>query len=169
MGVFQSFAMLGATGRGYQKSARKLQRAQANARIQSALRQIEFRKQEEPREQAGLKASAFARGIGKSTIADQDKTRLTNIQKWKMDAANSQYHLALRYKQYLKKKQKFDRLNTYAALADSIVSVAFGAGGGAQGGDPYAQTWDGGNAGQAYSQGGSGIGNYTEDQWGSNI
>lgn len=130
MGLFQSIGDLANTG--FQKSRRRLERASANKAIADISAQQEFRKREDPREQAHLKQSAWARGLGKSSIADQDKERLTLMQGDRSAALDRAMHLAVRNKQYIKKKHKHEKVSMWLGLLDGIISLAAGAGGGSQ-------------------------------------
>ena len=133
MGVFQSIFNFGPQGSWYRKAKFKLERAQANKAIQDIMSQQKLRKTEDPREQAHMKQSLFGRGIGKSTIADQDTARLTGQQKARNDALTRSLHVATRYKQYLKKRQRYERKSVYAQMLDSLLSMVPLVGGGGQG------------------------------------
>jgi hypothetical protein len=128
MGLFQSIGDLANTG--FQKSRRRLERAQANKAISDVTRAQEFRKREDPREQAHLKQSAWARGLGKSSIEEQDRDRLTGMQKDRNDSLDSALHLAVLNKRYIKKKHKHEKVSMWLGLIDGIISLAAGAGGG---------------------------------------
>ena len=149
MGIFQGIYSIGPQGQKYRKSQSRLERAQINARIQGIQNQINFRKKEDPREHSQLKHSAWGRGLGKSSIAEQDKERLSSIQKIRNADLSSAMHVAVRMKQYLKKKRRHERNSAYLAVLDELVSMVpfFGGSGGqtpeasggltAQGGSAY--------------------------------
>ncbi len=131
MGLFQSIGDVANTS--YQKSRRKLERAAANKAIADVSAQQEFRKREDPREQAHLKQSAWARGLGKSSIAEQDKERLTLLQSDRMAGLERAMHMAKLNKKYIKKKHKHEKISMWLGVLDGIISLAAGAGGGGQG------------------------------------
>lgn len=154
MNIFSSIYSMGPQAQRMKKAKFRLERAAANKAIADINSQIELRKTEDPREQAYLKQGLFGRGIGKSTIAEQDTARLTGQQRARNEALQRALHVAARYKQYVKKKQRYERKSVYAQALDMIVSVAMTAGvsgsGGSQGtGAPT----------MSYS-GGGGIGDY---------
>lgn len=130
MGVFQSIYNIGPQGKRYRKAKFKLERAQANKAIADIQSQQELRKVEDPREQAHMKQTLFGRGLGKSTIAEQDTSRLTGQQAARNAALDRAMHAAVRYKQYIKKRQRYERKAVYAQMLDSLVSLAGGIGGG---------------------------------------
>lgn len=154
MGVFQSIYNIGPQGSRYRKAKFRLERAQANKAIQDIQSNIELRKTEDPREQAHMKQSLFGRGLGKSTIAEQDTSRLTAQQAARNAALDRALHVATRYKKYLKKRQRYERKAVYAQMLDSLVSLAggIGMGGGAAG--------IGGDAGGMSYSGSGGIGDF---------
>ena len=123
MGIIQSAGDVWGQGAKARKSKNKLLRAQANARIQAATRAAEFRAQEDPREQAHNKQTLFARGMGKSTIAEQDTARLSMIQSHRNASIASALHLAVRYRQYLDVMREYERRQAYAALADDVLNI----------------------------------------------
>ena len=156
MGVFQAVFALGGKGSGYRKAARKLERSQANARIEKLTRAINFRATEDPRERAHQNQTLFARGIGKSTIAESDKTRLATIQEMRNADLERDLDLARKYKKYINKKHSYENKAVYAAALDGILSIALGAGGGASavggGGGEYSYGQQGGgNQYESYS------------------
>lgn len=102
----------------------KAERAASHARIQGIEREMGFREKEDPREQAHLKQSIFARGLGKSSIHDQDRDRLLDIQRRRMEGLQSAHHVARRYDQYLRAKHKYQRKSQYAQYLDMAVEIA---------------------------------------------
>jgi hypothetical protein len=155
MGVFGSIFNLGPQGSRYRKAKFKLERAQANKAIQDIESQQRLRAVEDPREQAHMKQSMFARGLGKSTISDQDTSRLTGQQKARNEALTRSLHVATRYKQYLKKRQRYERKSVYSQMLDSLLSMVPLIGGGGQGN----QTALGDSSQMSYS-GSGGVGDY---------
>lgn len=161
MGIFQSIFAISSKGRRLGVHQRRLENAQADRAIADVDRQIANRAVEDPREQASLKQGLWGRGLGKSTIADQDTARLTGMQERRNASLADARKVAQYHKEYLKFKQKYDRESRYYALVDSIISVAAGAGGGAntsQGGG-FTDTGYGSNGGGGYNEF-SGYGDY---------
>lgn len=152
MGLFQTIGDLANTG--YQKSRRKLERAAANKAIADIRSQKEWRLKEDPREQAHLNQSLWGRGLGKSSIADQDKERLTFMQQNRMAGIERAEALAIKQKRYLKRKHKHEKISMWLGLLDGIISLAAGAGGGGQ------PQLGGANTGGGYEFGGAGDYNY---------
>lgn len=133
MGFFTSILNLTPKAQKYKKQQRSLERRQAWARIESVQRGIAFREKEDPREQAMLKQSAWGRGLGKSSIYDQDKERLSMVQGHRRAALDTEYDMAIRYRKLIKAKHKYERRSQYMEMLDSILSIAAGAGGGGGG------------------------------------
>jgi hypothetical protein len=158
MNIFSSIYSMGPQAQRMKKKKFKLERAAANKTIADIGSQQTLRKTEDPREQAHLMQSMFARGLGKSTIRDQDTARLTGQQEARNAALKRAMHVAVRYKQYLKKKQRYERKSVYAQALDTIVSAAMMVGTmGLSGGDaPQSQ----GTGGAMSYSGGGGIQDY---------
>ena len=124
MNIFSSIFSMGPQGQRMKKAKFKLERAAANKAIADIGSQQTLRKTEDPREQAHMTQTMFARGLGKSTIRDQDTARLTGQQEARNAALKRAMHVAVRYKQYLKKRQRYERKSVYAQALDTIVSAA---------------------------------------------
>lgn len=122
----------------YQKNIRDLERQRADQMVNNANRAIQFREAEDPREQSFLKQRTFARGLGKSSIADEDKARLEMIQSHRMGKLREAQSYAYEYKKMIRNKHKFEKVNRYMQIIDSIISIAAGAGGGPSGDQNYA-------------------------------
>ena len=133
-GIFGSILGLTPKAQKYKKAMRKLQRNEADNRINEANRQIAFRATEDPREQANLKQTSFARGLGKSTIFDQDKDRLTQIQTQRNTRLGEAHAQATLYRQMLSHKFALERRSQYIQIIDSILGIAGGGQGGEMGG-----------------------------------
>lgn len=154
MGFFQSIYDLADPS--YRRARQKYEKKQANRAIADIQAQLAFREREDPREQAHLKQGLWGRGLGKSSIAQQDTDRLTFMQDQRRASINRAFDLARQYKRMIKKKHRYERNSAYAAMLDSIISLAAGAGGG--GGQSPAQS---GAAGASYGwSGGAGDYNY---------
>ncbi len=158
MGIFTSIGSLFSPRiKNVQKSLRNLERQKAQQAVNSVARSKAFRAQEDPRELAHQKQAMFARGLGKSSIFDQDKARLEMIHTQRNAQLDEAEHFADSYAQYIRRKHSMEKVNKYMQVLDSIVSIAAGAGGGPSEGAPA--FGDGGGAmGGAYS--GSGGGSY---------
>lgn len=167
MGFFQGVLNLTPKAQKYKKELRKYERRQADARIEAVNRAIDFRKTEDPREHAHLNQSMWARGLGKSSISDQNKARLDQIQAHRNAGLASDLDLAIRGKKIVKAKAKYARRSQYIEMLDSIISLAAGAGGSGAGGIGGGGGEEGGGGGGGnYSFGGY---DYGGDAWGSNF
>lgn len=132
MGVFGAiFEAASPKSRKYKKSLYRQEKRAARHRIALSQEAIQFRESEDPREAAFLNQSLFGRGLGKSTIAEQDKGRLGGIQSRRMAALRRQHVLAVHGLDLIKKRHKYQQGQQYAAILDGVLSIAFGAGGGA--------------------------------------
>src|SRR6185295_7244551 len=97
--------------------------------IYNVAAQQQFREQEDPREQAQLNQSMFGRGLGKSTIADQDKDRLNMIQTQRNEKLRQAMDYAQEYKRMIRRKHRWQKVSQYYEAIDGILGVASGAGG----------------------------------------
>jgi len=158
MGIFQT--IFTAASGGLYKKQRRLQNAQAQKQIDDVQRAIDTRATEDPREQASLKQGLWGRGLGKSTIAEQDTQRLSDQQTRRNQSLAQAMDIAHKNKQYLKSKAKYDRTSMYIGILDSIISIAAGAGGGNTAAPP------GGGGGGGYGSGGYDYGSYSDYGYG---
>lgn len=161
MGVVTSLSAFMPRAKKYQKSIRGLENKRAHMMVTNAQNAIAFREKEDPREQAFLKQSMWGRGLGKSSISDQETDRLNMIQSQRMGRLNDAFDYAMRYKAMIKKKHRYEKYNQYAQAVDSIIALWGGAGGGASGvgganggGDSGASLFGGGGEGGDYNFGG---------------
>ena len=144
MGIIQSAGNVWGKGKDTRKKKWNYLESQADARINSLNRSIDFRHTEDPREQAHNKQSLFGRGLGLSTIAQQDTGRLTQIQNNRNAALLEQYNLALQYRKYLSAQKEYERRQAYAALADDVLNIyTAGMSGGGEEADQQTQSYDG--------------------------
>ena len=85
---------------------------------------------EHPRQQAALKQGMFGRGLGKSTIHDQDKGRLTTMQENREKTMRERIALLYKQKSLNKHVWQTQRHRMYADVAatvlDSFISAYFG-------------------------------------------
>lgn len=144
-GIFGSILGLTPKAQKYKKSMRVLQRNEAENRINEVNRQISFRASEDPREQAALKQGMFGRGLGKSTINDQETARLTTIQSHRNQRLQEASAQAREYRKMLNFKFALERRSQYIQIIDSLLGLAGGGQGGEMGG--YGQSGSGGGTG----------------------
>lgn len=144
-GIFGSILGLTPKAQKYKKSMRKLQRQQADNRINEVARQQGFRAKEDPREQAMLKGNMFSRGLGKSSIHDQDRDRLTMIQGNRNAALAEGMKYAQEYRKMINFKFATERRSQYIQIIDSILGLAGGGQGGEMGGSGGGDAGGGGN------------------------
>lgn len=129
-GIFGSILGLTPKAQKYKKSMRVLQRQQAENKINEISRQQDFRSTEDPREQAMLKGQMFGRGLGKSSIFDQNRDRLTTIQGNRNAALSEGMKYAQEYRKMLNFKFAYERRSQYIQIIDSIIGLAGGGTGG---------------------------------------
>jgi uncharacterized membrane protein YgcG len=157
MGIFTSIGGLFSPRiKKYQRSIKNLEKQRAANMVANADRAIAFREKEDPREQAHLKQSMWARGLGKSSISDQDTERLSMIQAQRNARIKEAQTYAYAYKKMIRRKHDYEKVNKYMQILDSIVSIAAGAGGGPSGDANYS----GGGSGGGWDSGGAGDYNY---------
>lgn len=154
MGFFQGILNLTPKAQKLKKEMRKAERRAADNRIYSVQRAMDFRKTEDPREMAHMNQSLWGRGLGKSSIADQDKDRLRMIQAHRNTGLTEAMDMAIRGKKIVKAKAKYARRSQYIEMLDSIISLAAGAGGSGAGQIGGGGTsGDGGGVGSNYGMG----------------
>lgn len=130
------YAFVSGKGRKLGRAQYKYEKARAQAALQGIREAIAEREEETPREQAMLKQSAFARGLGKSTIAAQDKARLSASQARRMAALQRAEALAHRGLALLRKRRRFERQMMPFEMADELLGLyGMGQGFGLWGGD----------------------------------
>ena len=105
-----------------QKMASALEKQRAHAALASVVREQGFRELEDPREQAQLRQSLYARGMGKSSIAAQDTARLTDIQARRQAALASQRGLAESGLSLIRRQRKFARRTFPLQMAASLAA-----------------------------------------------
>lgn len=150
-GIFGSILGLTPKAQKYKKSMRVLQRQQADSRINEIQRQQDFRTKEDPREQAMLKGQMFGRGLGKSSIFDQDKDRLSMIQGNRNAGLAEGAAYAKEYRKMLNFKFAYERRSQYIQIIDSIIGVW--GGGGTGGGSELDNGLGGNGSGGGYGAG----------------
>lgn len=121
-----------------------------------------FRLTEDPREQAFQKSSMFARGLGKSSINEQEGTRLTEMQGRRNAALARGHKLAVDGLALLKKKKRAQNQLMWASTIDDVIglwggaassmnSLGIGGGGGGGGGGGNETSYSGGGYGGGYN------------------
>ena len=160
MGIFTGIGMVTPDASRYKKYIRGLELMQAKKMLTGAKNAIAFRKIEDPREKAHQKQTMFARGLGKSTIFDQDRERLELMQSQRNDMNAQNLRYAQKYRTMIKKKHHWEKISQYYEMIDGIIglasggsgsaSMSFGGGGGAAEGGAF------GAAGGSYYTGGVG-------------
>lgn len=114
------------------KRLKRLEAERESLAAHGALRGIEeeqaFRETEDPREQAALRASMFARGLGKSTIASQEQARLTAIQQRRRAHLARQQEIAQKGIHILRARRKMAKRMVlpqfFAALQADAAAIA---------------------------------------------
>lgn len=109
-------SLLGSLWGRFNPTVRKLKKMEHNyekARQYAALAGIKdeqrFRKEEDPRERALLKQSLFGRGLGKSSIYDQDMARLTKAQARQRAALKRQKGIVYGGLSLIRQRRKYER------------------------------------------------------------
>ena len=87
----------------------RLEKAQLAESYRGAQSDREFRQLEDPREQAELKQSLFGRGLGKSSIAQRDTARLSDIQSRRMAALQAREEISRKGLSLFRKQRKFNK------------------------------------------------------------
>jgi hypothetical protein len=143
MGIFGSInnKMFGAI---YGRKLASMQRGIARGQIRHAKEAVEgqlnFRAQEDPREQAALTQGMWGRGLGKSTIADQDRSRLTMVQDNRNQALRNSLETLEAKRHLLEKSAQINRAKFWsdigADVLDTVLMGFTGMGGGPSSGTP---------------------------------
>ena len=127
MGLFTNVSTrLSKSGRNLRKKEYEQSKFIARSNIASVKEAIAFRELEDPREQAQQRQGMFARGLGKSSIADQDKTRLDMIQKHRRDSLNRGLHIAEKGLSLIKKRMTYSKRIQWAQSVDDLLSLVGG-------------------------------------------
>lgn len=110
------------TYRKLEREERKLESLRAHAALAGIREERAFRETEDPREQAMLRASMFGRGLGKSTIAEQEAGRLTGIQARRRAVLARQEEMALQGISILRKRRKAAKRQVYPQLGMAFLA-----------------------------------------------
>lgn len=116
------------------------EKARAHAALANIQDQIAFRREESPRERALLNQSLFSRGLGNSSIADQDKSRLRRAQRRQLASLRRDEDMANRGLSLIRKQRAFSRRMFPFGIASSLaqgLDAASGRAGGENVDVPY--------------------------------
>ena len=118
------------------KMASGYEKARAQAALDQTNDEIGFRGLEDPREQAQMRQELAARGLGRSSIADQNRARLTDIQARRMAALNRQKGIEEHGLSLIKRRRKHARrifpLQLLSQAVEAGKEISTGAPGGSQ-------------------------------------
>lgn len=127
MGVFSGMmSRVSKSGRNLRKKEYAQSKRTARHQIYSIQEAINQRKIEDPREQAQLKQGMFGRGIGKSTIMDQEKGRLDLMQKNRNAALARSLQIAHKNLSLIKKRWRYGKRIQWAQSVDDLLTLAGG-------------------------------------------
>ena len=118
----------------------------------------EFRKTEDPRELAAQKQGMFGRGLGKSTIADQDRERLVGMQTRRNAALGRGLELAEQGYALVRARHRQVRRMRIGQTLDEILGIVGGSVSAFGGSTDASNTQNAGGASGGANAGGSGIG-----------
>lgn len=111
----------------YKRKLKKYQKEMGRARIAQAERsKAQYEDDAAYREQI-LQQSHYARGLGKSSIANEDNERFRRAKQRALENLQQDIDLARRGYQVLKAQQRFQASNQYIQLFDQLVGIAGGA------------------------------------------
>lgn len=156
MGIFTGIGAITPDATRYKKHIRSLERQKAEMMLNNANAAIAFREKEDPREQAHLKQSMWGRGLGKSSISDQDTERLNMIQEQRRKRNADALLYAVTYKRMIRRKHRWQKVSQYYEAIDGIIGLA----GGASGSASLSYGEGGGDGGGGGGFGGAGDYNY---------
>lgn len=117
------------------RKRRSLERSQANLAIQRAQNRLQTHIEETQRSGALLGQALAARGLGESTIATQERERFYRLAERQRGELEKDLHIARKYKKYLRRRHRYERLSFYAGLLDQSIETilvarkVFGGGG----------------------------------------
>lgn len=127
MGLFTNVTTrLSKSGRNLRKKEYQQAKRQAYANIESVKEAQAFRAIEDPREQAHLKQGMWARGLGKSSINDENKTRLDLIQKNRNASLARGLEIAEKGLSLIKKRWTYRQRTQWAQSVDDLLSLVGG-------------------------------------------
>ena len=127
-GIFSGMVDTGynlTAGRKVAKREYSINRQRLGAAMGQIDRTINFRRNiEDPRERAMLNQGMYARGLGKSSISEQDKERLNTIQQNRITALADQFDILRRTRSLMKRKRRYGRYKLYADVIADVLDTA---------------------------------------------
>lgn len=125
MGLFtEGFFKRSSSGRRLAKREYEFQKDQARHAQQSAQAALELHKTESFRNRALLSQSLYGRGLGKSSIADQDMARLIKVQWAQRDSIKRQREMARKGYSLIKFRKTHAQRQAWAETLDAVVGIA---------------------------------------------
>ena len=106
-----------------QRKANALHRSRAEAAVLNMQTSLEEHKINAQRNEAIQRQSLAARGLGKSSIADQDTARLKLFNANRLANLEMGLHVAIQNRDYVKAMIKYKRKQYYAQQLDNIVNT----------------------------------------------
>lgn len=107
-----------------QRKQRSLERSRANFGIQQASNALQTHIEETQRSGALLGQTLAARGLRKSSIAEQETARFQRLSERRRGELEKGLHIAIKYKKYLKSRHKLQRATYYAGMMDLALDTA---------------------------------------------
>lgn len=127
MGLFTNVATrISGGGRRLRRREYTQAKRQAYHQINTIREAQQFRSEEDPREQAALKQGMFARGLGKSTIHNQDWIRLSRMQANNRAQLQRQRQIAEANLSLIKKRWRYSKRIQWAQSVDDLLSLVGG-------------------------------------------
>jgi hypothetical protein len=127
-GIFSGMVDTGynlTAGRKVNKREYSIQRQRLGSAMDQLQRGMAFRRDiEDPRERAMLNQGMYARGLGKSSISEQDKARLGTIQSNRLTQMNEQFDILRRTRSLMKRKRRYGRYKLYADVVADVLDTA---------------------------------------------
>jgi len=127
-GIFSGMVDTGynlTAGRKVAKREYSINRQRLGSAMDQLQRGMAFRRDiEDPREKAMLNQGMYARGLGKSSIAEQDKARLGVIQQNRIQAMGEQFDILRRTRSLMKRKRRYGRYKLYADVVADVLDTA---------------------------------------------
>lgn len=124
MGFFTNLmGRISKTGRTLRRKEYNLQKSRMEHSLAEVNEALTSRDTEDPREQAFQRSSMFARGLGKSSINEQEGTRLTGMQSRIRASLGRQRQLAIDGLDLLRKKRKYAKRIQWAQSVDDVIGL----------------------------------------------
>ena len=125
MGFFTNVTgRISKSGRNLKKREFQLERDRAKAALADIRAEQAFRLEEDPREQAAMTQSMFARGMGKSSIREQDTARITGMQARRNAALFRAEGIAAQGLSLIRRRRKYGQRTAWAQSLDDILALA---------------------------------------------